>query len=326
MGTPNQYAISRVLGSKMRPVKDVRFGNFGLLETTAEALQARENQGPANSAAQFTYTEDRVVVRAFEDVRQGAAPDAILWNPKLARLFYKRCRELGLDAPDAFLGRRLINVRKNKQRYEKQGIKILPATVEEPHPSIVPQYAHVIEFALVKLRYRFGASIDDILLDPTLGKEFETLALGLAQHLSPEDLRLGALNIRKSRFLKKADQVSLAALNPAEIETACSAPILLSEVDETQIPSGPGLIELREDGRFLYIARNKDLRPLVERFHTGEAFKIMTNSFWSPQLDEITLQYIAGDEFANVGMAKWERKLIYDREPVFNWPMHKSAA
>ena len=157
----NQYAISKILGSKMTPVKQAQFGNFGLLETTAEALRARKASGPSSAATHFSLDEDRLVVQAFEDVRQGAATDAILWDRSLARAFAQRCRQLGLEASDAFLNRRLMAIRKAPRRYEKHGISIAPATKSETHPSIVPQYAHVIEFALVRLRYRYGASIDD---------------------------------------------------------------------------------------------------------------------------------------------------------------------
>src|SRR5438874_692585 len=153
MAELNQYAISKALGSTMKPIKRGRFGGFGLLETVAEALRTREatTEGSSRSgeAINFSYPEDAIVVRAFEDVRQGAATDALLWNRELAEAFYRRCKELGLDAPDTLLGRRLITVRKNIRRYEKHGISISPATKKEPHVSIVPQYAHVIEFVLV---------------------------------------------------------------------------------------------------------------------------------------------------------------------------------
>ena len=72
-------------------------------------------------------------------------------GPIAGASFAKRCRQLGLDASDAFLNRRLLNIRKNIRWYEKHGISIPPATKSDTHPSIVPQYAHVIEFALVRL-------------------------------------------------------------------------------------------------------------------------------------------------------------------------------
>ena len=173
----------------------------------AEALRLREAIAEAGSVPEeitkFSYPEDAVVVQAFEDVRQGAATDALLWDRELADAFYKRCKKLGLNAPDALLGRRLITVRKNIRRYEKHGITISPATKKELHASIVPQFAHVIEFVLVKLRYRYGVSIDDILLDRKLGEMFEMQASRLAAGVSAMDLRLGALYIRKMSKLQK---------------------------------------------------------------------------------------------------------------------------
>ena len=323
MAELNQYALSKILSSKMKPVKEARFGNFALLETTAEGLRARESSGPTRSTFGFSYKQDRVVVDAFEDVRQGAPPGSILWDRGLRRRFTQRCRELGLDAPDAFLARRLINVRKNRQRYEKHAIRISPSTQQERRPSIVPQYAHVIEFALVRLRYRYGCSIDDILLDPQLGDQFENLALDIAPELSRADLRLGAMYIRKSRFLAKKERSLLDSLDLSTFEQQATEPIPLTDVKQQKIPETAGLIEIKEGERYLYISRNENLRPTVEQFVSGRAFEIMASSFWQPQLDSISLQYVGGNEVAGIAVRKWESRLIHDREPVFNWPIQK---
>ncbi|MBW3599604.1 MAG: hypothetical protein KY475_20320, partial [Planctomycetes bacterium] len=156
MSNLNQFAIGRALGSKMRPVKPARFGGFGALEVVAESLRSSSLSADAGHTDRFTYDHDRVICQAFEQVRDGASPDAILWNPALQQKFAKRCRELGLDAPASILNRRLINIRKNPGRYAKHGIKLSPTTKSDLHPSVVPQYAPVIEFALVRLRYRYG--------------------------------------------------------------------------------------------------------------------------------------------------------------------------
>lgn len=321
----NQYSISKTLGSTMKPVNRGRFGGFGLLETVAEALRAREATAQGSAASEhktkLSYPEDAVVVRAFEDVRQGAATDALLWDRKLAEAFYGRCKELGLTAPDGLLGRRLITVRKNIRRYEKHGISISPATKSEPHVSIVPQYAHVIEFVLVKLRYRYGASIDDILLDRTLGEIFETQAASLATDVSRMDLRLGALYIRKTRNYNKKDLSRITSLEVSAIDRALTPPISLTKVRPEGIPDTPGLIEIIEKDRYLYISRNECLRPAVEQFRTGKAFDMVANGFWTPDLDNITVQVVAGSKVEGVGIGLWERRLIHDREPVFNWPI-----
>ena len=322
----NQYAIGKILGSKMTPVKQVRFGNFGLLETTTETLRARQASNPSSATTRFSYNEDRLVVQAFEDVRQGAATDAILWNRSLARAFAERCRQLGLEATDAFLNRRLINIRKNIRRYEQHGITIAPATKSEAHPSIVPQYAHVIEFALVRLRYRYGASIDDILLDPDLGDKFEYLASELAAGLREVDLRLGALYIRKTRHFEKKDLARIEGLDVQSVEKAWSKPVSLAVMNPANVPSSSGLIELKEGGRYLYISRTEDIRPAAEQLRTGKAFDLVANGFWTPRLDEITFQFATGAKIGGVGVGVWERRLIRDREPIFNWPIQQPAA
>ncbi len=326
MSQINQFAISQVLGTKMRPVKSSRFGGFGLLETTAEIHRASEQTASPVSGSEFPYDHDRVVWQVFEQVRDGASPDALLWNRQLQRDFCQRCRELGLDFPDAILNRRLLNIRKNKQRYAKQGICLSPTLKSEPHPSIVPQFAHVVEFALVRLKYRYGVSIDDILLDPGLSDQYERLALDIAQQLSPQDLRLGALYLRKSRFMKKSDQSQLTDLDVSLIDKVTTTPQPLSAVHVNEVPDSPGLIELKEGERYLYVARNEHLRPAVEQFATGHAFAIVASGFWQPNMDTITLQYAVGNRIAGVGVAKWELRLIHDRCPVFNWPVHRLAA
>jgi hypothetical protein len=322
----NYYAISKVLGSKMIPMKRARFGNFGLLETTAEALRARQASDSSNATPRFSYDQDRLVVQAFEDVRQGAAIDAILWDRSLARAFTQRCRQLGLEASDAFLNRRLMHIRKSIRRYEEHGISISPTTRREPHKSIVPRYAHVIEFALIRLRYRYGASIDDILLDPDLGEEFERLASELAPDLRDIDLRLGALYIRKTRAIEKAKLAKIQALKLEVIERAWSKPVDLSAVNPANVPSSPGLIELKERERYLYISRNENIRPAVEQLRTGNAFDLVANGFWTPRLDEITIQFAKGTKIGGIGVGVWERRLIRDREPIFNWPIQQRAA
>jgi hypothetical protein len=326
MAELNQYAVSKVLGSKMKPTKSARFGNFALLETTAEALKARALSSSTRKPLGFTYDQDRVVVAAFEDVRQGAPPDAILWDRGLLRRFIHRCRELGLDAPDPFLARRLINVRKNTTRYARHGITISQSAQKERKPSIVPKYAPIIEFALIKLRYRYGCSIDDVLLDPNLGDQFERNALDVAPELSPTDLRLGALYIRKSRFLAKKDRPLIAALDPKKIDRHASPPIPLPDVNPADIPTEAGLIEIREGNRFLYIARSEALRSVAEQFATGRAFEIVASTFWHPQLDQIAIQFIQGNDIEGASLQGWENRLIQDRQPVFNWPVLNLAA
>jgi hypothetical protein len=324
----NQYALSKSLGSRMKPVKDhPQFGNIGLIEATAEALKATKTETQASDRSHgFSYQRDSVLVNAFESVRDGASPDSVLWDHKLARKFVRECRQMGIDAPEKILKRRLLNVRKNSPRYKQHGIVLSPTTKKDPHPSIVPQYAHVIEFALVRLRYRYGSSIDDILLDPALADRYEKMCREIAPQLSSTDVRLAALYIRKSRFLPKKQKTEIESLNLELFDSECSEPHALESFDASVVPSGPGIVEVRERDRYLYISRNEDLESAVGEFLTGRAFQIVTSGFWHPDPDLITIQFAAGKSVAGTGIATWERRLIYDREPIFNWPLGHTAA
>jgi hypothetical protein len=319
----NHYAISKILGSEMRPVQGTRFGGFGVLATTAGTLKTVREANSESAARKFDLDEDRLVASAFEAVRNGASTDALLWDKDLAGRFIARCREVGLAFPPASLVRRVIHIRKSPKVYGRHGITLSPTTRSEPHLSIVPQYAHVIEFALVRLRYRHGAAIDTILADPELAQEFETLALEVAPALTGEQLRLGALYIRKTRHFSKGDVEKALALNPTQVEQAMSESVSLARVNTEEVPSAPGLLELKEGERYLYVARNDNLRPAVEQLRTGRAFSVVANGFWQPALEAITLRYVEGRKVEGISTTRWELRLIQAREPILNWPMTK---
>lgn len=327
MADLNQYELSRVLGSRMQPIKSGRFGNFALQQTASEVLRARDNlRSRFAEDWKLGYEDDRVIVQAFEGIRNGASTDSLLWDRTLLDRFVTRSRELGLDVPVRLLNRRLINVRKNKARYARRGIVLSPTTRKEPKPSILPRSAPIVEFALVSLRYRYGVSIDDILLDPELSSEYERIAGEIAPDLNPEDMRRAALYIRKSRYIKKPDERQTLGLDIRLIEERFSTPASLSSIDPSDIPTDPGVVEVDEDGRHLYVVNIESIRPLVSELVSGSVFRIVENTFWKPDASLITMKYVCGKEVAGIKSQLWENRLIHDLDPVFNWPMQKKAA
>ncbi|HJT32011.1 MAG TPA: hypothetical protein VJ783_08140 [Pirellulales bacterium] len=299
------------------------FGHFGLLQTTGESLKSLH--GATGHRKKLSPEDARLIVRAFEDVRKGAAPDRILWDPELAERFDRRCRKMGLAEPAAALRRSLLNIRKNSARYAKRGIRISPTTKSEPQPSVLPQYAHAIEFALVRLRYRHGASIDEILLDPDLGQKFEQLALSMAPDLSSSDVRLGALYIRKTRHLPKKERNLLESLDTRAIDDEWSDPVDLSCRHYVPAATAPGLVEVKEAERCLYVSRTDEVASCVEQLCTGKAFEALASPFWTPDPAHIGVRYIFGDRIHGVTAHRWELRLIAANEPVFNWPVRSAA-
>src|SRR5207302_240005 len=142
------------------------------------------------------------------------------------------------------------------------------------------------------------------------GELFETQAASLAAGVSSVDLRLGALYIRKTRNFNKKDLPRIASLDVRAIDRALTEPTSLARVKPEEIPEAPGLLEVREKDRYLYISRNDNLRPAVEQFRTGAAFDLVANGFWTPHLENIAVQVVAGSKVEGIGIGLWERRLI----------------
>jgi hypothetical protein len=245
----------------------------------------------------------------------------VLLDGSLASKFHSEARKLGAHASAADLNRRLQNIRKNPARYKKFGMLIPEATKIVPHPSIVPQYAHVIEFALARLRSRYGVTIDDVLIDPVLTAEYELMVRSVASALSSLDIRLAALYIRKTRFIKKSEESIIDSLNVDRIERDLADIGTANSIKSKDIPSGKGLIEILEDDRHLYISRNENLQASVEQIIDSKSLRFMSNDFWQPKLDHLQLRIYSGDRYLNIPVSQWQLKLIRERKPVFNWPI-----
>jgi hypothetical protein len=327
MADLNQYSLSRALGSIMKPIAAPRFGNFGLLPTTSSTLSARESYVSRRRRVGLSREQDLLVVKAFEETRDGASPDSLLWDKHLVRRYLHRCRELGLDAPDAVLARRVITIRKNSKRFSALGVSLAPTSRSEPTPSIVPRYAHLLEFALVRLRYRYGSSIDDILLEPSLGDQYESLCLQIAPELSPQQVRLGALYIRKTRFLEQRHRSVILGLNLADLEPDWTRPIAISELSPPDVPEEPGIFELCEKQRVLFVAKVDDIRtPLASLKDEAGPLSIVASSFWKAAPEAVVCRYLLGTSIRGVPSRFWERRLIHDLRPSLNWPMTDRAA
>jgi hypothetical protein len=183
------------------------------------------------------------------------------------------------------------------------------------------RYAPAIEFALVKLRYRYGASMDDILLDPALGEQFEALARAAAPELSSRQLRLGALCIRQARHFGRKEMAKATALDVSALEGAMKGPVSLADVRPESAPAGPGIVEVREPGRSLYISGTDALGATLEELRTGRPFGVMASGFWKPRLEAIAVRFAPDAELGGAEAGLWARRLIQEREPVFNWPV-----
>lgn len=309
----NHYAINKIMGGQMVHAGRMRFGRLGLGAVVGGMLKHRPRP---NARVAFDIDADRVVHEAFVRTHCGASAESVLIDTSLAARFHSAARRLGLHASAADLNRRLLNLRKNPGRYKKFGLILPPATQTTPEPSIVPRYAHVIEFSLARLRLRYGVSIDDILIDPELGEEYERMVRSAAPSLTPREMRLAALYIRKTRYIAKQRAALIDSLDTVKIEDA------FADVrDASALDAREGLVELLEDGRHLYISHNEDVRASAEQLTSESSLAFMANDFWQPKRGSLQVRVFLGHDFLTVPVAHWQLKLISDKKPVFNWPV-----
>lgn len=318
----NYFAINRVLGGVMKHAKRPTFGPFGALHAQHQILVQRPRRGE-----QISFAPDAVklIVRAFEETRQGYAIDRLLADPQLATRFFERCRKLGVIAPDHHLALRLLRFRKSSNKT----IRVEKPTAAREKRDYSP-YLYAAEMASVQINYLYGASVDDIIGYPEIGKEFDKLAAKLSPGFSPLEYRLAALHIRKSQYVEKEERSLYEKLKVKSAEETVEEYGPMNNLDVRKLNKSDGifgLMERTDSSRFLYINQAKSLSEAVRPFTKSETFDALANSFWSPSLAAIHLVvYDIHESFRNASQFLWTLKLIRENSPVFNQPIHGSAA
>jgi hypothetical protein len=324
MSDVDYFAMSRQFGGTMQPIKQPTFGPFGTLQTVVEVAKARF--GEKAPRPRFTTRQDKLIARSFEKTRDGLPPDALLWDSNLLKRFVNACKDYDLSFSPPSLLRRLLCILKNPKKYSSLGIVLRPTTKKETYPSVLAEHAPVVEFSLVRLRYRYGASIDEILIDPVMGEEFEKMANEFLPGLSSIVLRQTALTLRKTRFLPKGRQRELTRLRASRLESQWSPFQSLAAVDISAIPKTPGIVEVREARRELYVSRNDDLHGVMRILAERQAISIMGSPFWHPNSNEIEARFIPETSTNPAMLEQWELKLLAEQKPIFNWPIKRAKA
>jgi hypothetical protein len=319
----NQFAISSALGSTMSARETPRFGRMSLLPLVASLRRPTE---PAITPGQLGDRHDEAIVQALKDVSQKKlgkkeimGRDRLLADPQLAMRFVQAAKKLGVDAPPALIKRRLM-------RLGKIGGRLPKATEKDPKPSINDRNAFAIEYGVVRIAHLYGATVDDILCEDYLGLEYQKIVESLAPGYAPQIYRLGALYLRKTRNLKSAKKDAIRSLDPCEIEASWVDLGSVNEVKESTLATiGPGILDLDEPGRSLYIAKTDSVADLASTFLDPQLWDAIGNHFWHPNMERIHMKVLPQAKIQEQATS-WELRLIQTLEPVFNIRVGKDAA
>jgi hypothetical protein len=307
MSELDQLAISRILGSTVRPFSAPAFGGFSAVKTIGEMLANRPST-PAKLAP--NSSRDAAIIRAFRETHQGYSVDRTLADPELTDQFVRRCRELKIDAPRAAICRRLLRMRKSG------GFPVKTTNVDgrDLYPYLIPA-----ELAFAQLTYRYDASADDLLADPEIGKSFDGIAAKIGRSGDPVLYRLAALQLRKNiRSRSKAQAKKLAHVDISMVADHWRTPGRLSDVRLEAVPETEGVFSLREPGRYLYLSQHRNLRSGVRLFQDNGVLASVGNHFWTPSADNISVDFVKRGDVGGMSLRLFELKALETYQPLFN--------
>lgn len=317
MSDLNQYAISRCLGSTMKHMKRPSLGPMGLLHAQNQVIAHCPRRGEQIT---FAPQVDRLIVRAFEEYRKGLPLERVLADPILTAKTLKRAKQLGVAAKDHAVLLRLFRIRKSPVKK----IRLANPTVREPKRNH-SAYAFAAEMAISLMRYRYGASVDDILAYPNIGFEFDALCQKICPGYSAVDYRLAALYIRKSRYCEENERTLFDSLNENKADHTLTRHKPLDEIEPDRFCGVKGIVGLVEESRsnrFIYLTGTKDVSETVRPFTREETLRAVGNSFWTPSLSAIRVYiFDIQNKLGDANQSLWVKRLIYVKSPIFNQPI-----
>jgi hypothetical protein len=247
----------------------------------------------------------KLIRQAFELVHAGYSADRIVADPDLNQSFIATCRSLGVDAPALELNSSLLNARKAS----------LLSGIETTRRTIFPdldEYQFASEIAARFLEHRSQVTLDQILCDPTLAAEFDSLAAQITPGFSSLQYRWAALNLRK---LKRLQPELLAhIIVPTTVQV-----IRIDDLDVEKLPHEQGIYIFFSSAETLYVGECENLRSRIKKHLDHSDIRAVAHHFWQHGTNDILLEtrVLPSSTSTRVRRAL-EAELIASRRAVFN--------
>ncbi len=192
------------------------------------------------------------VLQAFLRTREGSSADAVIADPVLNAQFIAACRTLGAEGTDFELNHCLYNLRKNRSLEGYPTTRRVRVTQRD-------EYAFAAEIAARFLERRNNTTLDRIICDPALVREFDRLTQELAPGFTPFDYRFAALSLRKKRGLRP--ELVGHVLQAMQTES-----FRVINLDVNTIPRSQGVyLFYYTGGGYLYVGEAQNLRSRIRK-------------------------------------------------------------
>jgi hypothetical protein len=270
-----------------------------------------------NEPPSIRYRDEKVdvetVVKAFMAVRNArgdnGSSDLYVADPNRNAVFIHECRRHGIKASEYSINKKLFYARKNG--YLKG--------LDSDRTSInYERQAFACEFAATELRYKLGATVDDILCDPGTATEFDSIAGRITPGLTPLEYRWAILGIRKAAGRSVKEVLPAGYKMPA---FSHSFRLVTDAIN--RVPDTSGIYLLFERQRLLYTRATEDLRMGLELHRAPTVLGAITEKLWKPKPENFIVNYEVIEE-KKAFLHAVEKRLVDERHPLFN--VSRSAA
>jgi len=242
-----------------------------------------------------------LILEAYTLVYNGYSTDRVVVDPDLNARFLAACRKLGLSQPDHRLNHALLDIRKSKKAQ-------LPKATKRTEFRDYDEYQFASEIAIRVLQRTQGATLDQVLCDPSLALEFDKIAKQLAPGQPALKLRCAALNLRKTHRLG-----SSKLANVPEFDLVEAGPLQVISLSELpQFPAGYVIYDLN---RPIYASETEDLRKRMELHLKGGLPRWLDTH----QGFDLVLKHSAQPVAKQEERRSWLSKFILREKPLLNY-------
>jgi len=233
------------------------------------------------------------------------SPDRVVADPELNASFLAFCREQGLTQPDAELNQCLLNLRKAG---ELAGIR---KSVRTSFPD-ADEYAFASEIAIRFLEREHRVTLDHVICNPDMAREFDEIATRIAPGYSSLQYRWAALSLRKTRHLQP--EILGHTIIPTVVRN-----LRVVDLDTDTIPLTQGLYFFFDSSQTLYVGETENLRGRIRKHLDHSDNRGLAHWLWAHGPDELNVEYHVLPQGTTTRIRKaMERELIISRQPLLN--------
>jgi hypothetical protein len=198
-----------------------------------------------------------IVARAYADVRIDRSIDYVVAEPEANLLFLQRCWELGAAASPFELNWVLMNARKDG-KFDSLNLSRSTKIVIPKERLDLFSFAADMAMRCVQDRLYYDqqkdVSIDKVLCDPHLAKQFDQLAYKIAPGFSSFDYRWAVMSLRKARRKR-----SVLSAEPGFVDKG-----LVEDIRVSQLPDHSGVYWITAGQNSLFMGVAGSLRAQID--------------------------------------------------------------